>query len=176
MHPAISRTFPVQISMLNKRLIVRIACLPHGGHRRDYLPGHRMSGIDRGYSIRKHPFIIRFESIISERYRAGGRSHNGILDATVDRPRQFQSGRLGSTFLVFAAGHPHKSNATVSVQLGSVLEPPRGIEIGKKGRRANQADARNLTPGFDDGILAGIGAELFPRDLDLLFGRIIANP
>ena len=84
--------------------------------------------------------------------------------------------QIALALLVFAAGNPHKSDTTVSVQSGSVLEPPWGIEVSKNRRCANQADARYLTPGSDDRILAGIGAELFLRDLDLLFGGIITNP
>jgi len=162
--------------MLNKRLIVRIACLPHGGHRRDDLPGHRMSGIDRGYSIRKHPLIVILESIISTFYRRNGRSHDGILQPSVDRPRQSQPGWLRPTLFIFAAGHPHQPDTTVSVQSGSVLEPPWRIEVSENGRCANGAYARYLTPGFDDRIFAGIRTELFLRDLDLLFGGVVTNP
>ena len=42
------------------------------------------------------------------------------------------------------------------MQLRSVLEPPRRIEVGKNRRRANDPDAWELTPGFDDGIFAGM--------------------
>lgn len=124
----------------------------------------------------QHPFIVVFESVLAPLYRADGRPHDGILDTPVDGPRQFQSGGLRSAFFIVSAGHPHQSNATVSVQFSSILEPPGRIEVGKKGRRANLANARKLTPGRDDGILAGIGTELFLRYLDLFFGGIVANP
>jgi hypothetical protein len=62
------------------------------------------------------------------------------------------------------------------VQLRSVLEPPGSIEIGKDRRRANEPYAWKLTPGLDDGIFAGIGAELFLGQYNLLPGGIIANP
>ena len=126
--------------------------------------------------MRKHPFIIIFERVITTLYRADGRPHDRVLDSPVDCPRQFQSGRLRSALFIVSAGHPHQSNATVSVQLGSILEPPGRIEVGKNCRRANLTDARKLTPGRDDGLLAGIGAELFLRYLDLFFGGIVANP
>ena len=170
MPPAKSRTVPVQISMLNKRLVVFIACLPHGRHGRDDLPGHRMSGIDRSYSMRQHPFIVIFKSIISALYRADGRPHDSILDAPIDGPWQFQSGRLRPTRFIFSAGHPHQSNATVSMWLRSVLEPPRRIEVGENGRRANPTNTRKLTPRLDNRIFTGVGSELFLRDLHLLVG------
>ena len=124
----------------------------------------------------KHPLIIIFESIIALLYRTGGSPDDGILDASVDRPRQFQSGRFGPTLFVFSTGCSDKPDTTVFVQLGSVLEPPWRIEIGKDRGRANEPNAWELTPGLDDGIFAGIGTELFLRQLHLLFGGIIANP
>ena len=126
--------------------------------------------------MRTHPFIIIFESIISTFYHANRRPHDGILDAPIDGPWQFQPGWLGASLFVFPTGHPNKSDAAVSVQLRSVLEPPWRVEIGKNRRRANQTDAWNITPRFNDGIFTGIGAELFLCDLHLLLGGIIANP
>ena len=124
----------------------------------------------------KHPFMAIFESIISALYRAGGRSHDGILDPSIDRPRQFQSSGLRATFFIFSAGHPHQSDAAVPVQLRSVLEPPGDIEVGKNRRRANEPYTWKLAPGFDDGIFAGIGTELFLCQLHLRLGGIVADP
>ncbi len=78
-HPAKSRTFPVQDSMLKKLLVVLAVCLPHGWHCRDHLPGHRMFGIGRGYSICEHPFIVVFESIVCTLYSTGCSPHDRIL-------------------------------------------------------------------------------------------------
>ena len=79
LHPAKSRTFPVQNSILKKLLIVFVACLPHGWHGRDHFPGHRMSGIGRSYSIWNHPFIIIFECIITTLYSSNCSPHDCIL-------------------------------------------------------------------------------------------------
>ena len=79
LHPAKSRTVPVQDFMLNKLFVIFIACLPHGWHGRDHFPGHRMSGISRSYSIWNHPFIIIFECIITTLYSSSCGSHDRIL-------------------------------------------------------------------------------------------------
>jgi hypothetical protein len=62
------------------------------------------------------------------------------------------------------------------VQLRSVLEPPGRIEVGKNRCCANHANTWKVAPGLDDGIFAGIGAELFLGQYNLLPGGIIANP
>jgi hypothetical protein len=126
--------------------------------------------------MRKHPFIVIFERVIALLYRTDGRPHEGILDPPVDGPRQFQSGRLRSALFIRSAGHPHQANATVSVQLGSLCEPPRRIEVGKNRCRANHSNPGKITPGLDDGIVVGIGAELLLRQFHLLSGGIVADP
>jgi len=125
--------------------------------------------------MRKHPFIALFERIVASLYRADGRPHDGILDAPVDRPRQFQSGRLRSALFIRSAGHPYQSNATVSVQLGSIPEPLGRIEVSKNRCRANQANPGKITPGLDDGIWAGIGAKLLLRYFELFFGGVVVG-
>ena len=124
----------------------------------------------------QHPFVIVFQRIIAFLYGTGGSPEDGILDASVDRPGQFQSGGLRPALLIRSTAGSDKSDTAVLMQLRSILEPPGGIEIGEDGRRANHANTRKLTPGLDDGIFAGIGAELFLRQLNLLFGSIIADP
>lgn len=175
-HPAKSQTFSVQDYMLQKLLVVCSACLPHRRHRRDQLPGHRMFGIGRCYSMSKHPFIISFERIVCPLYRTGGRPHDGILQSAVDRPRQPQYRRLGPAPFVLPTRGPDQSDTTVFVQLRSILEPPGRIEIGKDRRGSNQTDAWKRAPRPNDGIFAGIRAELLLGQLNLLLGGIVANP
>jgi len=130
----------------------------------------------QGYSIRKHPFIIILERIISKFNRRNGSPHDGILDSPVDRPWQFQSGRLGSSLFIRSAGHQDQSNTTVSVQLGSILGPPGCIEVGKNRRCTNHTNTGKIAPGLDNGTFTGIRDELLLRDLDLFFGGIVTDP
>jgi hypothetical protein len=85
-----------------------------------------MFGIGRRYSIQQHPFIVTLENIIPMTYSTGCSPYSRILYSSVDCPRQFQSMRLRPALFVFSTADSDKPDATVFVQLRSILEPPWG--------------------------------------------------
>jgi len=62
----------------------------------------------------------------------------------------FKRAGLRPPFLSFPLVARTSPNPTVFVQLGSVLEPPWSIQIGKNSGRANHPYAWKLTPVLDD--------------------------
>ena len=126
--------------------------------------------------MRKPPFIVLLKHILAPLDRTGGSSHDRPFQVSVDGPWQFQSGRFGPALVVVSTGDSDQPDPTILVQLRSGLEPPGRIEVRKHRRRPNQPDSGKRTPGLDDGILAGIGTEVFLGQFNLLFGGIITNP